>query len=98
LDIYINGVITYSIILTSPPKQNYGDVYVCMNGGFQGYLSNLWYYDYALGTTAIQNLINSGPNTTMTNQTSLKSTNYISTYWYLNPNTTMQNMPTSTSS
>jgi hypothetical protein len=65
LDIYINGTIARSLNLIGVPKQNYGDVYVAMNGGFGGYLSNLWYYNYALGTSAIQNLVSKGPNTKM---------------------------------
>ena len=47
LDVYINGTITRSINLIGVPKQNYGDVYVGMNGGFAGNISNLWYYNYA---------------------------------------------------
>ena len=43
------------------PKQNYGDVFVGLNGGFDGNVSNLWYYDYALGTAEIQRIVNSGP-------------------------------------
>ena len=50
LDIYINGTIVKSHHLHGVPKQNYGDVYVAPNGGFSGYISNLWYYNYALGT------------------------------------------------
>jgi hypothetical protein len=44
LDVYINGTIARSINLVGVPKQNYGSVYVAMNGGFSGYISNLWYY------------------------------------------------------
>ena len=58
LDVYINGTIARSINLVGVPKQNYGDVYVAMNGGFDGYISNLWYYNYSLGTAAIQNIVN----------------------------------------
>jgi len=84
LDIYVNGTITRSIELTGVPKQNYGDVYVAMNGGFNGNISNLWYYNYALGTLAIQNLVASGPNTTMigSNGMSDKNANYLSLRWY----------------
>lgn len=84
LDVYINGTIARSINLVSVPKQNYGDVYVAMNGGFDGYISNLWYYNYALGTTAIQNLINNGPNTKMIGGTGLmdKMHNYLSLRWF----------------
>ncbi len=84
LDVYINGVVTRSVQLLGVPKQNYGDVYVGMNGGFDGYISNLWYYNYALGTTAIQNLSAAGPNTKFVggNQLVDKMFNYLSMRWY----------------
>ena len=86
LDIYINGTITKSTELMGVPKQNYGDVYVAMNGGFAGYISNLWYYNYALGTTAIQNIVQRGPNTKMADASATalakKDTNYLSLRWY----------------
>ena len=84
LDVYINGTIARSINLVGVPKQNYGDVYVAMNGGFDGYISNLWYYNYALGTAAIQNLTNKGPNTKMIGSDGLvdKSYNYLSLRWF----------------
>lgn len=84
LDVYINGTIARSINLIGVPKQNYGDVYVAMNGGFDGYISNLWYYNYALGTAAIQSLVGSGPNTKMIggNGLSDKMANYLSLRWF----------------
>jgi hypothetical protein len=84
LDVYINGTITRSVQLTGVPKQNYGDVYLGMNGGFNGYISNLWYYNYALGTVAIQNLVAKGPNTKMigANGLSNKLANYLSLRWF----------------
>jgi len=84
LDIYVNGTITRSIELSGVPKQNYGDVYVAMNGGFNGYVSNLWYYNYALGTLAIQNLVANGPNTNMIGSNGMndKNANYLSLRWY----------------
>lgn len=84
LDIYINGLITKSHILHGVPKQNYGDVYVAMNGGFSGYISNLWYYNYALGVGAIQNIAKNGPNTNMkgANGMNIKNANYLSLRWY----------------
>lgn len=83
MDVYINGTISRSINLTGIPKQNYGNVYVGANGGFDGYVSNLWYYNYALGTSAIQRLVEKGPDTTI-NGTSLndKSSDYLSLRWY----------------
>jgi hypothetical protein len=94
LDIYVNGTIIRSLQLTDVPKQNYGDVYVAMNGGFNGNISNLWYYNYALGTAAIQQLAQSGPNKTLlsVNGKLDKSTNdYLSLRWYFNGNSDMYN-------
>jgi hypothetical protein len=97
LDVYINGTIARSINLVGVPKQNYGDVYVAMNGGFSGYISNLWYYNYALGTSAIQDLMYKGPNTTMIGSSGInnKMNDYLSLRWFFygagngfNPDTT----------
>jgi len=84
LDVYVNGTITRSINLIGVPKQNYGDVYVAMNGGFAGNISNLWYYKYALGTSAIQKISENGPNTKMIGSTGMsdKTFNYLSLRWF----------------
>lgn len=84
LDVYINGTITRSVKLLGVPKQNYGEVYIAANGGFDGYISNLWYYNYALGTSAIQRLVSSGPNTAFTGSNAMQQKNpdYLSLRWY----------------
>jgi hypothetical protein len=63
LDVYINGTVAKRYILNGVPKQNYGDVYVAMNGGFNGKISNLWYYNYAIGTKEINDINGAGANT-----------------------------------
>jgi hypothetical protein len=65
LDIFINGDLAQRLPLGSVPFQNYGDVNVAINGGFNGNLSSLRYYNTALGTRAIQNIVSSGPNLTV---------------------------------
>jgi hypothetical protein len=84
LDVYINGTIIKSHNLHGVPKQNYGNVYIAPNGGFSGYISNLWYYNYALGTTEIASLTNKGPNTYMrgSNGLNVKNPNYLSLRWF----------------
>ena len=84
LDVYAKGTIVRSVNLIGVPKQNYGDDYVGMNGGFDGNISNLWYYNHALGTSEIQKIVAGGPNTTMIggNGMSDKLTNYLSLRWY----------------
>lgn len=85
LDVYVNGSIVKSQKLHGVPKQNYGNVYVGMNGGFDGNISNLWYYDYALGIAEIQRIMKKGPNTKLlgsSSSTSSKMPNYLSLRWY----------------
>jgi hypothetical protein len=84
LDVYINGSIIKSHHLHGVPKQNYGDVYVSPNGGFSGYTSNLWYYNYALGVTEISKIAAKGPNTNMkgSNGINMKNSNYLSLRWF----------------
>jgi hypothetical protein len=84
LDVYINGTIARSAKLPGVPKQNYGNVYVAMDGGFSGYVSNLWYYNYAIGTAEIQNIAQYGPNTKMVGSKAMtmKTPNYLSLRWF----------------
>lgn len=93
LDVYINGTIVRSIQLTGVPKQNYGEVFVAQNGGFDGNISNLWYYNYALGTTEILNIANGGPNTKLINAAGMmtKPSDYLSLRWYFYGNSDMYN-------
>ena len=83
LDIYINGTLTKRHMLKGVAKQNYGDVYVSMNGGFSGYTSELRYFEEAIGTNKIQQIVNNGPNMKM-NSTDLTQSkpHYLSTRWY----------------
>ncbi len=85
LDVYINGTITKSVNLVGVPKQNYGDVYVAMNGGFDGYISDLHYFSYALGTNEISHLSKKGANIKMNSRNksmTLKYPDYLSLRWY----------------
>ena len=90
MDVYINGIIAKSIILNGVPKQNYGNVYVAMNNGFTGNISNLWYYNYALSIREIQQLTSSGPDTNASSSSNNSSSNSISDYlalrWYFPSN------------
>ena len=92
MDIYINGTITKSITLSGIPKQNYGDVYSFMNGGFNGYVSNIWYYNYALGIANIQSLVKNGPSTVINNPNYKSSDpSYLSLKWFLSGNNDQYN-------
>lgn len=83
LDVYINGKLAKRLIMKGVPKQNYGDVYVAMNGGFSGYLSELRYFNYSLGTAEIQRIVDSGPNLTMSaSQLTENKPRYLSLRWF----------------
>ena len=62
LDVYVNGTIAIRHRLSSVPKQNYGDVHATKNGGFNGSWSLLHYYNRALNTTEIMNIVRAGPD------------------------------------
>ena len=83
LDVYINGTLTKRHMLKSVPKQNYGDVFVSMNGGFSGYTSALRYFDSALGTNRIQGIVDAGPNMKMLSDDLTNSKpRYLSNRWF----------------
>jgi hypothetical protein len=86
LDIYVNGILTQHKDLGFVPKQNFGDVFVCQNGGFSGSLSDLRYYAKALNVFEINNIVAWGPNlTTSPSAQEAKTTSdsyYLSSLWY----------------
>jgi hypothetical protein len=83
LDVYVNGVVVNRLLLNNTPKQNYGNVYVCQNGGFSGKLSNLRYYSRALNVFEINNIVSAGPNMKVAaDMKPIGGFDYLSTQWY----------------
>lgn len=86
LDVYINGALAKRHILSSVPKQNYGNVYIASNGGFIGNLSNLRYFKYAIQPGELLSITNAGPNlkvnTTSTSVPLSSVPPYLSMQWY----------------
>jgi len=83
IDVYVNGIIASRLEMLDTPKQNYGDVYVCQNGGFFGKLSALRYYNRALNIFEINQIVSSGPKLTVVNDMGAqKGFKYLSNYWY----------------
>jgi len=90
IDVYVNGAIVKRHELSGVPKQNYGDVYMSLNGGFNGYTSNLLYNSKAISTSEILDIINKGPDLTMKHGSDidmLQNTKppYLSMRWYIQP-------------
>ena len=94
MDVFINGDVVLRHVFNSVPKQNYGDVFVNMNGGFSGNLSDLWYHDYALSGTEIMQIVRDGPDlSTMEQKWALPP--YFALQWYFeNANAPYQGAPT----
>lgn len=62
LDLYINGYLKVRKELSSIPKQNDDDFWINMYGGFEGYLSNIRYYPYAIDFNEMYSNIRTGPS------------------------------------
>ena len=86
LDTYINGTIANRIILQDVPSQNYEDIYVCSNGGFNGNISNLQYFDSALSVFQINNIVIWGRNSKASDAGASDDASgfpyYLSNLWY----------------
>ncbi len=63
-NIYVNGRLKTTHTLTTLPRQNYYDLYLTQNGGFQGYLSSMQYFNYSLPPSLIYDLNVKGPSLT----------------------------------
>ena len=84
LDVYVNGTIAVRHKLAGVAKQNYGDVWVTANGGFDGELADLRYFDYALNTTEISAIVDNGPDMSSDRPASQPVPHYFALQWYLN--------------
>lgn len=86
IDVYINGTIVFRKNLVNVPKQNYYDVNVCPSSPYDGYLSDLRYFNKALTVVDINNIVSRGPNLNNANTGSSSKqnvgSNYLSTLWY----------------
>ena len=84
VDVYINGTLTKRHKLSNIVKQNYDNIHINLNGGFSGNLSNLRYYNYAIGTFEIYKITSSGPDLTIAKNTNIHKSKpyYLSSQWY----------------
>jgi|TARA_B110000858_G_scaffold57183_1_gene66654 hypothetical protein len=84
VDVYINGTLTKRHKLSNVIKQNYENININMNGGFDGFMSNLKYYNYSIGTFEIDSIVTSGPNLKMSDGSSIKTSKpyYLANDWF----------------
>jgi hypothetical protein len=83
LNIYINGFLKIRKELSSLPRQNYGNVWINLFGGFDGYLSELQYFDHAVEPEEINNMVLKGPSKGACIDTKEKPP-YLDDSWWLN--------------
>ena len=81
LDVYINGSLKKSKLLKSIPRQNNGDMWVNLFGGFSGYLSKLQYHSYAPDFKEIESYLKEGPSE-MTAQDTGEMPPYLDDKWW----------------
>ena len=61
LDIFMNGTLKKSCILSGFPTITKGDMFVCHDGGFNGYISNMKYSNKTLAVSKIEQMYKNGP-------------------------------------
>ncbi len=85
LDVYVNNNIAHRHIFEgAPPKQNYGNVHVSQQNGFEGLISNLRYFNRAISGVEIANIVSQGANLQSSGSDSLSiNPPYFSMRWYL---------------
>ena len=62
LDIYINGSLKTRKTFAGLPRQNFGDVWINLFGGFEGYMSELRYHRKALEGHELDSIVSGGPS------------------------------------
>jgi hypothetical protein len=83
MSIFVNGFLKIRKELTSLPRQNYGNVWVNLFGGFDGYVSQLQYFDHALEASDIAEAVMKGPSQGSCIDTKEKPP-YLDDSWWLN--------------
>jgi hypothetical protein len=84
LDIYINGHLKKRCILRGLPQQNFGNVYVNARGGFEGFMSQVRYFAYALPLWKIDQLVADGPSDAPCTQPGETPPYLAADYWQTN--------------
>lgn len=61
VDVYVNGRLKKRCKLRGVPKINIGNLYINNWGGFDGYMSRMKYFNYAIPYWKVEKLVNQGP-------------------------------------
>jgi hypothetical protein len=82
MDIYINGKLKKRHKFQSIPKQNFGNVWISMNGGFDGYISKFRYYRYSLPPSKVSSIVSAGPAKTLCEDTGERPPYLNNNWWF----------------
>ena len=82
MDVYINGMNKKSLLFDSVPRQNNGDIYFNLFGGFDGYISKMKYFPYALDFKESGVLVKEGPSKIQTLDTGEIPPYLNDTWWF----------------
>ena len=62
VELFINGMLKKRHTLSSVPRQNFGELWINLYGGFDGFMSKIQYHRRALEYSEISELIRDGPS------------------------------------
>ena len=62
IDVYINGQLKKRCKFKGLPKQNFGDIYITNWQGFDGFLSQVRYFNYAIPFFKVEQILKQGPS------------------------------------
>ena len=82
LDIYINGYLRKRHELSSTPKQNFGDLWLNLNGGFDGYMCKMRYYRRAIEYNEVEGIVRGGPSDAACGDTGEKPPYLDDNWWF----------------
>lgn len=82
MEVYLNGFIKKRKEFDSLPRQNNGDVWVNLFGGFEGYVSNMRYFSHAISASDIDRMISLGPSAASCIDTGEKPPYFEDRWWF----------------
>ncbi len=81
MDVYINGRLKKRCQFKGVPKINYGDLYINQWSGFDGFLSKMRYFNYALPFYKIEQMVRDGPSQAPCVATGISPPYLAKNYW-----------------
>jgi len=81
ISVYVNCKLKKKCNLIGVPKLNYGDVYINMYNGFDGFVSQLRYWNKAISQFELEGICDAGPSKTPCTQPGAVPPYLSKTYW-----------------